>query len=53
MRLILLTVCIPAILAAQDAREIVRRACELDRKNAEVARNYTYLERDVESDLDN
>jgi len=53
VRLILLTVCIPAILAAQDAREIVRRACELDRKNAEVARNYTYLERDVESDLDN
>jgi len=53
VRPILLTVCIPAILAAQDAREIVRRACELDRKNAEVARNYTYLERDVESDLDN
>jgi len=48
----MLAVWIPAILAAQDAREIVRRACALDQKNTEVARNYTYLERDVESDLD-
>ena len=52
MRFAMLAVWIPGILAAQDAREIVRRACELDRKNAEAARNYTYLERDVESDLD-
>src|SRR5437588_1204034 len=52
MRRLMLAVWIPAILAAQDAREIVRRACELDQKNAEIARNYTYIERDEESDLD-
>ena len=52
VRLWMLAFAVPAILVAQDAREIVRRACELDRKNTEVARNYTYLERDVESDLD-
>src|ERR1051325_4708447 len=49
---VIFAVCVPAILAAQDAREIVRRACELDQKNAEIARNYTYIERDEESDLD-
>ena len=48
----MLMVWVPAILAAQDAREIVRKACAMDQKNAEVARNYTYLERDYESDLD-
>jgi hypothetical protein len=40
------------MLGAQDAREIVRRACELDRKNLDTARNYTYLERRVDTDLD-
>ena len=38
----------PALLAAQDAREIVRRSVELDQKNLEAARNYTYLERQLE-----
>ncbi len=52
MRRLLLLAFLPALLAAQDAREIVRRACELDRKNMEVARNYTYLQRQDESDLD-
>jgi hypothetical protein len=52
VRFVMLAVCIPAILAAEDAREIVRRACVLDQKNAEVARNYTFLQREVESDLD-
>jgi hypothetical protein len=40
-----LIVCLPAILAAQDPREIVRRSVEIDRKNLEIARNYTYLQR--------
>ena len=46
MRIAALVICLPAILAAQDAREIVRRGVEIDRKNLEIARNYTYLERD-------
>jgi hypothetical protein len=38
--------------AAQDAREIVRRSVELDQKNLEAARNYTYLERQLERQFD-
>ena len=44
--------CLPALVAAQDARETVRRACEIDRQNSEIVRNYTYLERRDEADLD-
>jgi len=51
VRFVMLAVLVPAILAAEDAGEIVRRSCELDQKNAEVARNYTFLQREVESDL--
>jgi hypothetical protein len=43
---------IPALLAAQDAREIVRRSLELDKKNLAAARNYTYLERQLERQFD-
>ncbi|HEY1219331.1 MAG: hypothetical protein ABSE42_18840 [Bryobacteraceae bacterium] len=49
MRLLALCAAIPGLLAAQnatDAREIVRRSIELDRKNEAIARNYTFLERD-------
>ena len=42
----------PALLAAQDAREIVQRSVELDHKNLEAARNYTYLERQLEKQFD-
>jgi hypothetical protein len=47
-----LIVYLPAILAAQDPREIVRRSVEIDRKNLEIARNYTYLERQEVRELD-
>jgi hypothetical protein len=40
------------ILSAQDPREIVRRSVELDRKNTEISRNYTYLERQDEREVD-
>jgi len=55
MRLLALCASIPCLLAAQsapDAREIVRRSVELDRKNEAIARNYTFLERDETRMLD-
>lgn len=45
VRLLAIAACIPAILAAQDAREIVRQAIQVENRNEEIARNYTYLER--------
>ncbi len=51
-RILTLIVCLPAILSGQDPREIVRRSVEIDRKNLEIARNYTYLERQEVRDLD-
>ena len=44
--------CVPALLAAQDAREIVRRSVELDRANDQIARQYTYLQRQDTRTLD-
>ena len=52
MRVFTLIVCLPAILAAQDPREIVRRSVEIDRKNLAISRNYTYLERHEVRELD-
>ena len=52
MRIFTLIVCLPAILAAQDPREIVRRSVEIDSKNVEVARNYTFLQRQELRELD-
>lgn len=52
MRVVTLIAVGCACLAAQDAREIVRRSLELDRQNQELARNYTYLQRQVERQLD-
>ena len=52
VRLIALLICIPALLPAQDPREIVRRATETDRRNAEIARNYTYVERHEKRETD-
>ena len=52
MRFFTLIVCLPAILGAQDPREIVRRSVEIDRKNLEMARSYTYLERQEVRELD-
>lgn len=52
MRLTSLLVFLPALLSAQDPREIVRRATELDRRNSVVARNYTYLQRQEKRETD-
>ena len=43
---------LPAILAAQDAREIVQRAIQVYEGNEEAARNYTYMERQDTKELD-
>ena len=45
VRLFAIAACIPAILAAQDAKEIVRRAIQVNDRNEAISRNYTYLER--------
>jgi hypothetical protein len=50
----LLTFCVlmPVVLAAQGAREIVRRSVQLDERNTEAARNYTFLQRQLERQFD-
>ena len=52
MRLLLLTLALPAIVSAQDPLEIIRRATELDRRDTEIARSYTFLQRQERRDLD-
>ena len=52
MRALSLIALIPALAIAEDAREIVRRAVELDRKDVEISRQYTFLQRQEECDLD-
>ncbi len=42
----------PAMLGAQDAREIVRRSLELDKRNAEIARSYTFIQRQQQREVD-
>jgi len=53
VRLLLVIAVWPVILQAQEAREIVRRSVEHDQRNNEIARNYTFLERAEERELDN
>jgi hypothetical protein len=36
---------LPVVLPAQDAKDIVQRAIQVNDRNEEIARNYTYLER--------
>ena len=43
---------LPAIVSAQDPLEIIRRATELDRRDAELARTYTFLQRQERRDVD-
>ena len=38
--------------SAQDPREIVRRATEVDRRNAGIARNYTFIQRQEQRQTD-
>lgn len=52
VRRIVWALCLPSVLAAQDARQIVERSLELDRHNAEVARNYTFIQRQQQRDVD-
>jgi hypothetical protein len=44
MRCLTLLLCLPALAAAQDATEIMRRALTEDTESTALARNYTYLE---------
>jgi hypothetical protein len=44
VRTITLMICLPAVLAAQDAVEILRRSLAEDTASAAIARNYTYME---------
>lgn len=48
----MLIVTLAAALRAQDPREIVRQAIELDRHNAAQEQNYTYLQREETRELD-
>ena len=51
MILILLILAVPAVVSAQNPVEIIRRAAELDRRNTEISRSYTYLERQEHRDV--
>src|SRR4249919_1223721 len=42
----------PVMLVAEDAREIVRRSVEIDQRNTQAARNYTYVQRQQEREID-
>jgi hypothetical protein len=44
VRCLTLILCLPALLAAQDAAEVVRHALAEDAASEAIARNYTYLE---------
>jgi hypothetical protein len=44
MRRLTLLLCLPALLAAQDAQEIVRKALANDTRSTGAEQNYTYLE---------
>ncbi|MBZ5581702.1 MAG: hypothetical protein LAQ30_05750, partial [Acidobacteriia bacterium] len=47
-----LVFCLPAVLAAQDPKEIVRHAMQVDARNAQLALNYTFLQRTDVRQLD-
>ena len=45
MRAVLLLAAVMPLLAAPDARDIIRRATEADQHNEELSRNYTFVQR--------
>ncbi len=45
MRILPFILCLPALAAAQDATEVMRRALAEDTASAAIARNYTYIEK--------
>jgi hypothetical protein len=52
VRTIVWLLAVPVLAAAQDAREIVKRSVEKDQRNNEIARNYTYIQRQQQRELD-
>src|ERR1700754_3794149 len=52
MRSLCAVLAFAALLPAQDAREIVRRAVEGDKRNVEIARSYTFLRRQQQREMD-
>src|SRR5204862_565784 len=52
MLALVLIAILPAVLAAQEPREIVRRSIELDRRNTELSRKYTLVHRQEDQQLD-
>jgi hypothetical protein len=52
MRFLPVVLCLPALLPAQEPREIVQRSIGVEWAGVEAARNYTYLERQEERELD-
>jgi hypothetical protein len=52
VRALLLSLTLPAVLFAQDPLEIIRRSTELDRRNTETSRSYTFLQRQEQRDMD-
>jgi len=52
VRLVALFAIFGSILAAQDLREIVRRAVDLDARNVQMGRGYTFQERREQHELD-
>jgi len=52
VRLLTTLICLPVLTAAQDAREIIRRSVARDQTNAELGRNYTFLQRQETRELD-
>jgi hypothetical protein len=52
VHLLLLMLALPAVLPAQNPLDIIRRATELDRRNTEISRSYTFLERQEHRDED-
>jgi hypothetical protein len=42
VRLLLLALALPAVTSAQDPLDIIRRATELDRRDTELSRSYTF-----------
>lgn len=52
MRWGLIAALLPALLVAQDAKEVVRRAVDTDARTDQLARNYTFLQREDRKTLD-
>jgi hypothetical protein len=48
----MLWLALPALVSAQDPLEIIHRATELDRRDTELSRSYTFLQRQERRDMD-